>query len=150
MAVLEVITTSAAVRSVADAIDDFGTLFGVTPAFDVETIGEPPIQSAFAAFRMSGGGAFSLMESSDEAGPIARFLERRGEGVFSISLRVDDLDAVSQQLLAQGQDLVLPEPREFRDAIVGGRRIPAGRLNFVRPSPKTHGILFELVEYPDA
>lgn len=144
---VEVLTTSIATADVRRAASDYGELLGVVPAAGISTMGSPPIQSAFTAFRLPEGGAFSIMQSSDESGPIARFLRRRGEGLFSLTLRVADLDQCSAALRERGLQMVLPEPMVITDGVVGGLRVASGRLNFLKPCPKTHGVLFELIEF---
>lgn len=143
--VLEVITTSLAVRNVSQAADDFRELFGLEPAAEMETVGVVPIQSRYQAFR-PGSGAFSVMDSTDPTGPIDRFVQRRGEGVFSITLRVADLDAACAWLRKKGVALVLDEPMQVNNSHMGGRLVKRGRVNFVKPQARTHGVLFELAE----
>ncbi len=69
---------------------------------------------------------------------IARFLDRRGEGLQQVAYRVDDIDAVSAQLRERGTRLLYDEPR---------RGTAGSRINFVHPQD-AHGVLVELVEPP--
>jgi methylmalonyl-CoA/ethylmalonyl-CoA epimerase len=77
-----------------------------------------------------------LLAPLDPAGPIARFLERRGPGIHHICYRVPDLDRALDACKKAGYRLVDQSPRIG----AGGRRIA-----FVHPKA-TAGILLELTE----
>lgn len=77
-----------------------------------------------------------LLAPLDPAGPIARFLERRGPGIHHICYRVPDLDRALDACRQAGYRLVDQTPRIG----AGGRRIA-----FVHPKA-TAGILLELTE----
>ncbi len=77
-----------------------------------------------------------LIAPLDPAGPIARFLERRGPGIHHICYRVPDLDRALDACRQAGYRLVDQTPRIG----AGGRRIA-----FVHPKA-TAGILLELTE----
>jgi methylmalonyl-CoA/ethylmalonyl-CoA epimerase len=83
-----------------------------------------------------GGPEVELLEPIDPAGPIARFLERRGPGIHHICFRVPDLDAALDHCRQHGYRLVDETPRLG----AGGKRIA-----FIHPK-STAGILLELTE----
>jgi hypothetical protein len=146
---LEVITTSVATKDVRTALADISAMFNITPATDVITMGTRPVQAAFASYRLGNGSGLGFMESTDENSPVSRFIKRRGEGLFSVTLRVDDLAATLTHLHALGVEAVMAENITLTDAHIGGRHIDHGLINFIRPGPKTHGLVFELVETSD-
>ncbi len=74
-----------------------------------------------------------LMEPTDPQNPITRFLERRGEGVYLVSLEVDDLAAEVQRLRSKGIDVA---EQELENA-------PYRHAAFVHPRA-TKGVLIEL------
>jgi len=76
-----------------------------------------------------GNQAFEVMEPTDPQGSLARFLERRGEGLHHINLEVDDLDSLVKSLEAKGA------------AILG--RGPG--FCFLHPK-SARGVLFEFVQ----
>ena len=82
----------------------------------------------------TGGASLGVLESTDPASPVARFLDRRGPGLHHITLAVDDLAATLERLRAHGVKLVDESPRVG----VGGSRIA-----FVHPA-SAHGVLVEL------
>ena len=80
--------------------------------------------------------AVEFMESTSPQGEVAKFIRKRGEGVFLISYKVDDLDKALAELKAKGADLIDQEPR----ALFGNR------YAFIQKPDKLCGVLTELVE----
>jgi methylmalonyl-CoA/ethylmalonyl-CoA epimerase len=82
-----------------------------------------------------GDGPFiELLEPTGEGGPVDRFLERTGPGVYQLRLVVDDLPATVAELRGRSMNVILGEqpPGEPRAAWIHPR--------------STHGVLFELME----
>jgi methylmalonyl-CoA/ethylmalonyl-CoA epimerase len=77
-----------------------------------------------------------LLEARDPAGPVAKFLAKRGPGIHHVCYRVPDLDHALERCRAAGFRLIDEVPRRGVD----GRRIA-----FVHPTA-TAGILLELTE----
>jgi methylmalonyl-CoA/ethylmalonyl-CoA epimerase len=75
-----------------------------------------------------------LLEPRDPAGPVAKFLARRGPGIHHVCYRVPDLDHALERCRSAGFRLIDETPRRG----AGGRRIA-----FVHPN-STAGILLEL------
>ena len=98
-----------------------------------ETVEE---QKVTVAFMPVGDSELELLESTTDDGPIARFIEKNGEGVQHIALRVDDIDAALAELKEKGVRLIDETPRYG----AGGARIA-----FLHPK-STHGVLVELCE----
>lgn len=144
--ILELREISFAVRDFDTAREKFQAMgFETTPVWLEET---PPIQARLTSMPV-GGSSISIMESSNEDSPITRYLEKRGEGIFSFTFVVDDLEGVMEQWKAAGVDFVLDEPVEIPDGFSVGQPIPVIRGNWTRPST-LHGIVIELQEFRDA
>ena len=83
-----------------------------------------------------GGSRIELLEATDADSAVGRFLERRGEGLHHLALRVPDLSAAVETLTGFGVRLV-------------SERIQVGsgghRYVFVHPE-SANGVLVELVE----
>ena len=145
--VLEVRELSFAVRDLDGAIGKFQAM-GFTPS-RVWTEHQPPIQARLTSMRV-GGSSLSLMESSEASPetPISRFIDRRGEGIFSFTLRVDDIYEVTDIWRAAGVEFVLDEPIEVRDQYSAGVPVPLILGNWTRPS-SLNGLVIELQDLRD-
>jgi len=98
-----------------------------------ETIREQKVTTAFFPV---GESEVELLESTAPDGPIARYLEKKGEGIQHIALRVEDIEAALQELKDKGVRLIDEKPRKG----AGGARIA-----FLHPK-STGGVLVELCE----
>ncbi|HEY4363421.1 MAG TPA: methylmalonyl-CoA epimerase [Bryobacteraceae bacterium] len=81
------------------------------------------------------GSRIELLEPTEPDSPVGRFLDKRGEGLHHVALKVPDLNAAVEKLRASGARL-LNEPR----AGAGGHLYV-----FVHPS-STGGVLLELIQ----
>lgn len=77
-----------------------------------------------------------LLESTEPDGPIAKYIEARGEGVQHIAFRVENLEEALSELKEKGVRLIDQSPRNG----AGGARIA-----FIHPK-ETSGVLVELCE----
>lgn len=78
---------------------------------------------------------FELMESTSPDGDVAKFIERRGEGIMLVSFNVDDTRAAISELEAKDYPFI-GGARPFRDC----------EFAFVHPK-KMNGVLLELIDY---
>ncbi|GAA5235746.1 VOC family protein [Verticiella sediminum] len=81
------------------------------------------------------GFRLNLISSDDPATSVGRFLAKRGEGVFLVSVQVDDADAQAAEARALGLEVLL-------DPSARGRY---GAVNFVHPRDM-HGVQFEMLQ----
>jgi len=79
---------------------------------------------------------FELMESTTPDGDVAKFVEKRGEGVMVISLNVDNTRKAMEELKGRGYPFI-GGARPFRDC----------EFAFIHPK-KVNGVLLELIDYP--
>jgi len=122
-----------AVKSLPEALEGYRRL-GLEPDFTEEV----PSQGVRVAFLRSGAVRVELLESLRPDGVIARFIERRGEGLHHLAFACADIRQEMTRLRQGGFELVDAEPRP------GSK----GRLvAFVHPR-SLHGVLLELVEEP--
>jgi methylmalonyl-CoA/ethylmalonyl-CoA epimerase len=78
---------------------------------------------------------FELMESTTPDGDVARFIEKRGEGVMIISLNVDNTRKAMEELKEKGYPFI-GGARPFRDC----------QYAFLHPR-KMNGVLLEVIDY---
>ena len=81
-----------------------------------------------------------LLEATSAESPIAKFLEKRGPGIHHICLRVENIQAMVDQLKAAGVKMINETPKKgAHDRLVA----------FIHPSA-TGGVLIELSQPPKA
>ena len=122
-----------AVRSLASAkiYEDLGLTIE-----HVETVETQRVKTAFLSV---GDSNLELLEPTSPDSPIAKFIEKRGEGIHHICLRVDDLEAHLERLKASGYRLI-------NEAPVPGAH--GCRVAFLHPAAG-NGVLIELSEKHD-
>ncbi len=130
MKVTQIDHVAIAVRGLEQAAADLARNFDLTP----ERGGEIPALGIRNRFLPIGPSDLELIEPLSDQGPVAEFLQKNGEGVYLLSLRVDDLDGAVAELRAQGLRVSDPMPAGS-----------GGRLAFVSPRG-THGVNLQLIE----
>jgi methylmalonyl-CoA/ethylmalonyl-CoA epimerase len=102
-----------------------------------ETVEEQKVTTAFFPV---GESEVELLESTAPDGPIARYLEKKGEGIQHVAFRVENIESALQELLQELKDkgirLIDEKPRKG----AGGAKIA-----FLHPK-FTGGVLVELCE----
>lgn len=121
-----------AVRSIDDALELYRDSLGLDPI--QRTVVEH--EKVEAAVLPTGGGRIELLEPTSEDSVIARFLDRRGQGVHHVALQVECIESAVEALRKSGRRLVV-------DRIQVGAE--GYKYVFVHPSG-TGGVLLELVE----
>jgi methylmalonyl-CoA/ethylmalonyl-CoA epimerase len=119
-----------AVKNLDSAVSVYKKLFKVDHV-ETETVEDQKVKIAF--FHL-GETSIELTEASSSDSPIAKFIEKRGEGVHHLSFEVDDLKAELARLKAEGFQLIDEEPRRG----AGGYWIA-----FLHPK-STNGVLIEI------
>ncbi|MFZ5644210.1 MAG: methylmalonyl-CoA epimerase [Bacillota bacterium] len=121
-----------AVKDINQAINLYEGLLGLKVT-EVEVVEEQKVKVAFLP---TGDSEVELLESTTPDGPIARFIEKNGEGIQHIAFRVDNLEEKLEELKSRGVRLIDEKPRRG----AGGARIA-----FLHPK-STFGTLVELCE----
>jgi len=123
-----------AVRDLDAAVDYYASAFGATVAHR-EVIESDGVEEALIAVADS---YIQLLSPRREDSPVAKFLERHGEGLHHVGYRVDDCAAAVAAVRAAGGRLIDEEPRP------GSR---GTTVAFVHPKG-AFGTLVELVQVP--
>ena len=121
-----------AVKSIEEGKRFFGDILGLKLE-KTEVIEEQKVKTGFFPIADS---ELELLESTEADGPVAKFIEARGQGVQHIAFRVENLDEALAELKEKGVRLIDQEPRKG----AGGARIA-----FIHPK-ETSGVLVELCE----
>lgn len=99
----------------------------------VEIVEEQKVKVAFLPI---GDTEIELLESTDSEGPIAKYIDKKGEGVQHIAYRVDDIERAIADMLSKGVKMIDEKPRYG----AGGAKIA-----FCHPK-STNGVLVELCQ----
>ncbi len=121
-----------AVTSIGLSSDVFTKLFGQSAAH-TETV---PEQKATIAFYPVGESSLELIESTAKDSSIAKFIEKRGEGIHHICLETDDIRSEMARLKELGFQFIQNEPTAGGDGYW---------VAFIHPK-SANGVLIELCE----
>jgi len=132
MKVLKVDHIGIAVKDLEESMKFYSQVLGLESQ-GIEVVEEQKVRVAFFP---CGDSELELLESTSPDGPIARFIEKNGEGVQHIALRVDNIEGALAYLKEQGIRLIDEKPRYG----AGGASIA-----FLHPKA-TKGVLLELSE----
>ena len=121
-----------AVKNLEEALEFYENTLGIK-CVETEVVEEQKVKVAFLPI---GDTEVELLESTEEDGPIAKFIEKRGEGIQHIAYRVDNIEEAIVELQAKGIRLIDEKPRYG----AGGAKIA-----FLHPK-STFGVLIELCE----
>ncbi|MHA2262865.1 MAG: methylmalonyl-CoA epimerase [Candidatus Thorarchaeota archaeon] len=123
-----------AVRSIEERLPYYRDVLGLEYLGD-ETISE---QSVRVAFLQVGESRIELIEPTSEDSPVAKFLEKRKEGIHHVAIRVKDIRTALAKHEVEGSHLIDSEPRTGAHNML---------IAFVHPK-STGGVLLELCEEP--
>ncbi len=121
-----------AVESLDEALKFYEEVLGMKLQ-GIEVVEEQKVKVAFLPI---GDTEIELLESTDKEGPIAKFIEKKGEGIQHIAYRVDDIEKALQEMREKGIRLIDEKPRYG----AGGAKIA-----FLHPK-STKGVLVELCQ----
>lgn len=124
-----------AVKDLATSNQLFENLFG-TPAYKVEKVESEGVSTSF--FK-AGPNKIELLEATNPNSPIAKFIEKKGEGIHHIAFAVEDIHAEMKRLAAEGFTLLNEEPKHGADNKL---------VAFLHPK-STNGVLIELCQERD-
>ena len=113
-------------------------LYRDTLGLELSEVEEVPEQQVRTAIFGEGMGRVELICPTTKDSGVARYLEKRGEGLHHICLEVEDLEAALSALRKAGAPLIDETPKPG----AGGARVA-----FVHPKG-THGVLTELRQGP--
>ena len=121
-----------AVGNLEEALSFYEKLFGLK-AEKIETLPQQAVKAAIIP--VGKGSEIELIQPIDATSGVAKFLEKKGEGIHHIALEVDNIDQELKSLTARGVELIDKVPRSGL----------AGRVAFLHPK-STRGVLIELCQ----
>ena len=121
-----------AVKDLGDSNLLFEKLFGVEPYKQEEVISE----GVRTSFFLKGPNKIELLEATNPESPIAKFIDKKGEGIHHIAFDVEDIVAEIARLKSEGFVLLNETPKKGADNKM---------VAFLHPKT-TNGVLIELCQ----
>ena len=132
MKILKIDHLGIAVNSIDEGKNFWSEVLGL--AFEgTETVAEQKVTTAFFPV---GESEVELLESTAPDGPVAKYIEKRGQGIQHVAFRVENIDEALAELKEKGVKLIDQQPRIG----AGGAKIA-----FLHPKA-TNGVLVELCQ----
>ena len=125
-----------AVKSLDEAIPYYENILGMK-CYSIEEVADQKVKTAF--FKV-GQTKLELLEPTSDESPIAKFIEKRGEGIHPLAFAVEDGVANAlAEMEGKGVRLIDKAPRKGAEGL---------NIAFIHPK-STHGVLTEFCEKPE-
>ena len=125
-----------AVKSLDEAIPYYENILGMK-CYSIEEVADQKVKTAF--FKV-GQTKLELLEPTSDESPIAKFIEKRGEGIHHLAFAVEDGVANAlAEMEGKGVRLIDKAPRKCAEGL---------NIAFIHPK-STHGVLTEFCEKPE-
>ena len=121
-----------AVKSLEVSNVIFEKLFGV-PRYKEEEVASEGVKTAFY---QNGPNKIELLEATNPESPIAKFIEKKGEGIHHIAFDVDNIFSEIERLKSEGFVVLNDKPKKGADNKL---------VTFLHPK-STNGVLIELCQ----
>ncbi|MEA4917913.1 methylmalonyl-CoA epimerase [Proteiniphilum sp.] len=124
-----------AVKSIEEQLPYYEGILGLK-CYNIETVEDQKVKTAFF---MVGQTKIELLEPTDEESTIAKFIEKRGEGIHHIAYATENVNEALNELDGKGVRLIDREARGGAEGL---------RIAFLHPK-STGSVLTELCEHPE-
>ncbi len=121
-----------AVKNLEASIKFYEEVMGLK-CYKIEEVADQKVRTAFF---MAGQTKIELLESTSDDGPVARFLDKKGEGVHHIAFAVNGIEEAIKHARDKGVEAIDQQPRKGADGL---------DIAFLHPR-STFGVLTELCE----
>ena len=123
-----------AVKNIEEQLPYYEGILGLK-CYNIETVEDQKVKTAFF---MIGQTKIELLEPTSEESTIAKFIEKRGEGIHHIAFATKNLSEALQEVEAKGVRLIDAQPRAGAEGL---------NIAFLHPK-STGSVLTELCEHP--
>jgi methylmalonyl-CoA/ethylmalonyl-CoA epimerase len=121
-----------AVKDIDQANKLFANLLGREP-YKIESVSSESVRTSF--FEV-GGVKIELLEATDPQSPVARFIEKRGEGIHHLAFEVSDINESLKAYAAKGFEVINQQPKKGAD----------NKMIFFLHPKSTRGVMIELCQ----
>jgi methylmalonyl-CoA/ethylmalonyl-CoA epimerase len=118
-----------AVKNLEESIKYYENVLGLK-CYGVEEVADQKVKTAF--FKV-GETKIELLESTSPEGPIAKFIEKKGEGIHHIAFNVENVAEALKNVEEKGTQLIDKSPRKGAEGL---------NIGFLHPK-STNGVLIE-------
>lgn len=118
-----------AVKSLSDSIPYYEEVLGLK-CYSVEEVVDQKVKTAFF---MVGQTKIELLEATSEESPIAKFIEKKGEGIHHLAFAMEDVAEALTHAESKGIQLIDKQPRQGAEGLM---------IGFLHPK-STGGVLTE-------
>lgn len=119
-----------AVNNLEEAVKAYKAL-----GLELEKVESVPEQGVKTGFLPVGGSYVEFLEPLNAESAVAKFIQRRGEGIHHVCFEVDNIEQELRSMAQKGAELIDKQPRQGVE----------GKIAFIHPK-STKGVLVELVE----
>ena len=123
-----------AVKSIDDSLPYYEQVLGLK-CYNIEEVADQKVKTAF--FKV-GQTKIELLEPTSEESAVAKFIEKKGEGIHHIAFSVGSVQAALDEVAAKGVQLIDKAPRNGAEGL---------NIAFLHPK-STCSVLTELCENP--
>jgi methylmalonyl-CoA/ethylmalonyl-CoA epimerase len=124
-----------AVKSIEEQLPYYEGILGLK-CYNIETVEDQKVKTAFF---MIGNTKIELLEPTCEESTIAKFIEKKGEGIHHIAYATKNVNEALKEVEAKGVRLIDKEARGGAEGL---------RIAFLHPK-STGSVLTELCEHPE-
>lgn len=121
-----------AVKSIEIARKYYEEMLGLS-CYAIEEVKDQKVKTAF--FKI-GDTKIELLEPTDPESPVAKFIEKRGEGIHHIAFAVKDIESSIEELQTKGVQMIDQKPRMGAEGL---------HIAFLHPKSSL-GVLTEICE----
>jgi len=121
-----------AVKNLEESIKFYENALGLK-CYNIEEVKEQKVKTAFF---MVGESKIELLEATSEDSPIAKFIEKKGEGIHHLAFAVKEIENALTEVEENGVQLIDKTPRGGAEGL---------SIAFLHPK-STAGVLMELCE----
>ncbi|MCB9188654.1 MAG: methylmalonyl-CoA epimerase [Flavobacteriales bacterium] len=121
-----------AVKDISASNELFSKLLNTTPYKEESVESEGVITSFFKI----GESKIELLQATHAESPIAKFIEKKGEGIHHIAFNVEDIDQEIERLQKEGFEMIHKTPKKGADNMM---------IAFLHPK-STNGVLIEICQ----
>jgi methylmalonyl-CoA/ethylmalonyl-CoA epimerase len=121
-----------AVKNLTESIKFYEEVLGLE-CYSIEEVADQKVRTAFF---MVGQTKIELLESTSEDGPVAKFLEKKGEGIHHIAFAVKGIEEALRHAEEKGIQTIDKQPRKGAEGL---------DIAFLHPK-STFGVLTDLCE----